>query len=147
MLVFIQKRLLHTYKKGQNQYENAKFGLRMLYQNKESIANAQGIQAESNENIYKHINYKTNKQYIPPDFKILKKYFLEKGSDANESEKFYNYNQARGWKNIEDWKPLAANWILKNNNQLKQQKNEYSKDFRQNGTRFDVEEQDYSARF
>jgi len=40
------------YQKGRNQYENAKFGLRVLSQNQESIGNAQGIQRESIGNIY-----------------------------------------------------------------------------------------------
>lgn len=65
----------------------------------------------------KHKNNET-KQVVPPDFKEVKNYFLEKENTTTEAERFFNYFESNGWlvggkTKMKDWKAAARNWMLR----------------------------------
>jgi len=136
---------LKYYEKGRNKYQSAQFSFRLLSDKSESTLKQSGIHTESKRNTHKRLNNKTNKQYTVPDFENVQIYFIEKGSNENEALKFFNYNTSRGWKNVEEWQPLAENWIL--NFKIKKDENKYSKSNRKSSTSAPLGKQDYSARF
>lgn len=66
------------------------------------------------------VTKKQSKGFIKPTPDELIAFFVEKGSDLNEAEKFWNYYESKGWvvgKNspMKKWKASVANW-LKNSN-------------------------------
>jgi hypothetical protein len=63
-----------------------------------------------------------NKRNIPESTQEVVTYFLEKGSNKKEGERFYYYYESQGWrvgKNpMKDWKMAASGWISRNKKDL-----------------------------
>lgn len=62
-----------------------------------------------------------------PTLPQVSSYFFEKGSNKEESEKFYDYYKALGWKTkagveISDWKALIRNWLRRDEDNIQKSK-------------------------
>ncbi len=85
-------------------------------------SNEQAVQPSINNN--KHVNNKTiktehtnNENKIPPEKKLVIRFFESEKSNMLEAQKFYNYFEANGWKvggrtKMKNWKAAARNWML-----------------------------------
>ena len=141
------KGFLKTYRKGQNQYQSALFGIKVLCQKYQSKGNAQTMQVPSKSNILKlYKQEKTIKNKQQEFFKKIFEFFEENGLDTDEAKKFINYNTARNWKGISDWRPIAENWIL-NIREPKKVKNEDKRSNKNSRKGYNQEAQDYSSFF
>lgn len=71
------------------------------------------VQHMENENENRNKNINRNK-FIKPELNEISEYFMQLGNQ-NESESFFNYYTANGWKvgknPMKDWKAAARNWI------------------------------------
>lgn len=69
-----------------------------------------------------------------PDRQEVRRYFLQKGSTAEEADKFYEWNNKRNWtlsKESQDWRWHADNWI---NNSFKKRKQKKTSKYELNST-------------
>ena len=61
------------------------------------------------------------KRFVKPTPQELIEYFNSKGSNQDESEKFFNYYESNGWKvgknPMKNWKAAASNWAKNNYSQ------------------------------
>ncbi|SFT47781.1 hypothetical protein SAMN05216474_0780 [Lishizhenia tianjinensis] len=60
---------------------------------------------------------KRSKKFIKPSLDEVKNYFLEKGSESTNAERFFNHFESNGWlvsgkSPMKDWKAAARNWML-----------------------------------
>jgi hypothetical protein len=70
---------------------------------------------------------KNNNASIAPTIEEVKNYFAANQLSISEAEKFFHYNQSKGWsvgnnKNLMDWRPLATLWTLNAGSNAKKEK-------------------------
>jgi hypothetical protein len=70
---------------------------------------------------------KSTNASIAPTIEEVKNYFTANQLSISEAEKFFHYNQSKGWsvgnnKNLTDWKPLAALWVINAGSNVKKEK-------------------------
>lgn len=57
-----------------------------------------------------------------PTIEQAKAYFIKRGSDSSEAEKFYDHYESNGWKvgknSMKDWEATIRNWIRRNEKKL-----------------------------
>ena len=89
------------------------------------------------------------KKIIPTLDEVIEYLVLEKNESQNESEKFFDYYQANGWrvgKNpMKDWKAAARNWLKNKSNYNKQtlKTNENGKQL----SKQELEQQEFNRRY
>jgi len=61
---------------------------------------------------------KPTQKPTPESLEEAQEYFVSKGSNKKEAEKFYNFYGSKGWKvgksPMKNWKMSASNWISRN---------------------------------
>ena len=89
---------------------------------KDSKKISEGFQKDTNNND-NNLNNENKKQekrkrFTPPPLNDIEIYFLEKDSDQNEAQRFYDFYTSNGWKvgrnPMKDWKASARGWISRN---------------------------------
>ena len=83
---------------------------------------SQGEEKKGEDNIRKDI--KEKKEFTPPVFEDVKKYFLENGYSLESAAKFFNYYRESNWKDskgsqVKNWKQKAIGVWFKDENKPK----------------------------
>ena len=64
------------------------------------------------------------KRFKVPEIKEIEIYFVEKNSDLNEANKFFNFYESKGWmvgrSKMKKWESAASGWIIRDNTQSNQ---------------------------